>query len=204
MFIIVGAIEYEVGWLGTSRKVGDLQYTIDDVFLFEQDVSYGHTELQTEGMTNTMVKLLEKPDGEEIFNNMRFWGHSHGDGGTWPSFQDDKSMNIFRNFNASYAIRGIFSRRGETNLGVYDYEKGMAYHKVPWTMKGPRMSADEVKKLTNEIHEEMLNLVVHRPAPVYAPNNFYRSSKRGARRWDKLKKIAGSMGMGQSQNPEVY
>ncbi len=172
IFFIVGAIELEVGWLGTARQNGST-ITIDDVFLFKQDVSFGHTALDEGNMADIMVEVVQKPGGEEIFNNTKFWGHSHGSGSTFPSMQDDTQMEKFRKQGAEFFLRGIFNRRGEISFSVFDWKRGVAFHNVPWNLTGRMVSETQYREIREEMRAEMLAKVTYslRPPPPPAPTN---------------------------------
>ncbi|MBI2030637.1 hypothetical protein HYT05_03375 [Candidatus Kaiserbacteria bacterium] len=160
IFLIVGAIEMEVGWLGTARREGDL-ITIDDVFLFDQDVSYGHTVLTIDSMSSIMSDVLTRPDGAEIFNTTRFWGHSHGSGGVYPSQKDDKTMMDLGGFCEDFFVRGIFNRIGGVSFSVYDWAQGIAFHDVWWTVFQDTVSEKEYFRLKQAIEEELLRRVTY-------------------------------------------
>ncbi len=167
IFFIVGSIELEVGWLGTARQT-EKTITIDDVFLFKQDVSYGHTELEAGNMADIMLEVVKRPGGEDLFNNTKFWGHSHGIGGTYPSAQDDSQMNAFKQFGAEFFLRGIFNRRGEVSFSVYDWKRGIAFHNVPWNLTGRTVSEAQYRKIREEIRTEMREKVTY-TRPIYVP-----------------------------------
>lgn len=76
MFIYTDEVADEVGWLGTVQKV-DNGYHIIDVFLFDQQVHGATTEISPEGLAAFAEELLQLPEGVEIWNSMRLWGHSH-------------------------------------------------------------------------------------------------------------------------------
>ncbi|MDB5194369.1 MAG: hypothetical protein JWN50_383 [Parcubacteria group bacterium] len=163
IFIIVSAIDLEVGWLGTAKRVGS-DILVDEVFLFDQDVSYGHTELSTDSMSKVMLETLKRPDGESIFNNTRFWGHSHGYGGTSPSGQDDQTMRTFEGFGAQFFLRGIFNRTGDLSFSLYDWQNNLVYHRLPWKLVGKQPSMSTYLKLQDQLRSEMKERVVyHRP-----------------------------------------
>ena len=152
MFVYVGSIDLEVGWLGICRKK-KTNYVIEDVFLFDQEVSYGHTEIST-----------------ETLNNTRFWGHSHGAGGTSPSSRDNEQMQLFDALRSPFFVRGIFNRGGDVTFGVYDYENNMAYHNVPWISTGEKLPDMEVlNRIYLELRAEMRARVVRKSTHTYTP-----------------------------------
>lgn len=162
MHIIVGLINMEVGWLGTARR-NETGIIVDDVFLFEQDVSHGHSELTSDSMSQIMQEVLKRPDGEEIFNNTRFWGHSHGNGDTYPSGQDNDTMKTFEGFGADFFLRAILNRQGKISFSLYDWQKGIAFHEAPWQPVGAGISVEEDKRLCGDLLTEMVEKVVYQP-----------------------------------------
>ncbi len=155
MHAFVSGIGYEVGWLGTAVRE-KRQTIVNDVYLFNQGVSGGHTEITTDSLFNFASELLRKPKGEEAFNNIRFWGHSHVNGSVYPSTQDDEQMDVFRDRGSEFFLRGIFNRRGEVNLSLFDWRRGYAIHDVPWRLRGPALpSLDELRALWFELRAEM-------------------------------------------------
>ncbi len=172
VFIVLSTIEMEVGWLGTAKRDGD-NITIDDIFLFEQDVSYGHTEISTDSMANVMQEVLQRPGGEEIFNNIRFWGHSHGNGGTDPSHQDNQTMKTFEKFGADFFLRGIFNRVGGASFSLFDWQNNVAFHNAPWKVVGKSITSKMYKQLLVDLPSEMQRKVTY-TRPVYAPQKTYK------------------------------
>ncbi len=166
MHIIVGLIDMEVGWLGTARR-NETGVIVDDVFLFEQDVSHGHSELTSDSMSQIMQEVLRRPDGEEVFNNTRFWGHSHGSGGTYPSGQDNDTMKTFQGFGADFFLRAILNRHGRISFSLYDWQKGIAFHEAPWQPVGEKISIEKHDRLCGDLLTEMVEKVAYYP-PIYA------------------------------------
>ncbi len=156
---IVGGIDKEVGWLGTAQRQGDNVF-IEDMFLFNQEVSGSHTEISIDGLSEVAMELLQKPNGSELLNAMRFWGHSHVDMMTYPSGQDNDQMHKFHSFGCNFFLRGIFNRRGEVNFSLYDWERGIAVHRMPWTMADlPLPNKDELREIRTALRAEMKSRV---------------------------------------------
>lgn len=121
----------EIGWLGTVlREENDIYIT--DVYLFKQQVHGTTTEITPEGLSEFGMELLSQPDGMEIWNNMKMWGHSHVNMGVTPSGQDDKQMKEFAQIGHDFFIRLIANKKGEMKIDVYDYANGFEFHDVPW------------------------------------------------------------------------
>ena len=123
--------DLEIGWLGTSRRVGNVFY-IDDVFLFRQEVHATTTEITTEGLNEFAMDLLYEENGVEIWNNMKVWGHSHVTMPTTPSGQDDKQIEVFAENAEDFFIRIIANKSGDFRIDLYDFTTGVIYEKLPY------------------------------------------------------------------------
>lgn len=123
--------DLEIGWLGTSRRVGNVFY-IDDVFLFRQEVHATTTEITTEGLNEFAMELLYEENGVEIWNNMKLWGHSHVNMTTSPSGQDDKQIEVFAENAEDFFIRIIANKSGDFRIDLYDFTTGVIYEKLPY------------------------------------------------------------------------
>lgn len=123
--------DLEIGWLGTSRRVGNVFY-IDDVFLFRQEVHATTTEITTEGLNEFAMELLYEENGVEIWNNMKLWGHSHVNMPTSPSGQDDKQIEVFAENAEDFFIRIIANKSGDFRIDLYDFTTGVIYEKLPY------------------------------------------------------------------------
>lgn len=160
----VGATDMEVGWLGVAKITARGNIHLSDVFLVSQEVGYGHSALSTEGMSDLTMELLAQEGGEDIVNNIRHWGHSHGNGGVHPSGQDDQQMQSFRDMGADFYVRGIFNRGGDVGFSVYNWKRNIEYHNVPWQLTGELLTEKEVAMLRENIRAEMLEKVyTHTP-----------------------------------------
>lgn len=130
---IVTIAGQEVGWLGTVRELPEQGgYLIDDVYLFEQDVSAVSTTISSEGLATFADELLQRPDGADIWEHIRFWGHSHVRMTAEPSSQDDHQMALLRDSGHAYFIRGIVNKHGSMKFWIFFYETGLEFHDVPW------------------------------------------------------------------------
>lgn len=131
MFIYTDEVNDEVGWLGTAYRDSNI-FFIEDVFLFDQEVHGATTEITPEGLADFATELMQQPDGMEIWNNLKMWGHSHVNMSITPSGQDDKQMEEFSKNGHDFFIRLICNKKGELAVDVYDYENGMEFHNAPW------------------------------------------------------------------------
>ena len=123
----------EIGWLGTCEKEGN-SYFITDVFLFKQEVHATTTEITTEGLNDFAMDILQDPNGVEIWNNMKVWGHSHVNMSTSPSGQDDKQIEVFAENADDFFIRIIANKQNDFRIDLYDFLTGVIYEKLPYTV----------------------------------------------------------------------
>lgn len=131
MRVYVDTCPDEIGWLGTCERV-DNQIYIDDVFLFDQEVHGATTEITPEGLSDFAMEIMQKPDGVEIWNSIKMWGHSHVNMGVTPSAQDNSQMLTFREGGHDWFIRIIANKKGELKVDLYDYEHGIIYLDLRW------------------------------------------------------------------------
>lgn len=123
----------EIGWLGTAYKLNTNTYYIKDTYLLEQEVHGTTTEITPEGLEAFATKLLEQGEaGNEIWNNMKMWGHSHVNMEVFASGQDDKQMETFAESGHDWFIRLISNKKGEIKVDLYNYETGIIYNNTPW------------------------------------------------------------------------
>jgi hypothetical protein len=161
MWHFVDIAEDEVGWLGTVERLQNGGFMIEEVFLLQQEVSSAQTEISEEGVALLAEELFTRPDGLELVNKLRFWGHSHVMMGTSPSFQDDKQMDLFRDNGCEWFIRAILNKRGRMEIDIYFFESGVMFKDVPWIIYQP---VDQ--EMREEIRAEFSEKVTKR---VYTP-----------------------------------
>jgi len=81
----------EVSGLGLIDIDEDGDIFVTDVYLLEQKSSSGNTDLDQEAVGNLMTEL--RKEGISM-SKLRFWWHSHGNGGVFWSGTDDKTIDI--------------------------------------------------------------------------------------------------------------
>lgn len=121
LIALVDECDKEIAWHGTVTKTSHT-YTITDIFVFPQTVT-GSTVTSDE--TEYSLWLAQQPD--QIFNSLRFHGHSHVNMGVTPSGVDTTYQeDILRNLQDFY-IFAIFNKKGDTWCAIYDVEDNIAY-----------------------------------------------------------------------------
>lgn len=154
MFLYVDGCSDEIGWLCTATREGRT-ITIHDAYLFEQEVHATTTEITPEGLTNFAMALMEDPNGVEIWNNMKVWGHSHVNMAVMPSGQDDSQMNTFKDGGHDWFIRIIANKKGDLKVDMYEYSSGLIYIDLPWAIAQSDdeiILIDEIERLEEELN----------------------------------------------------
>ncbi len=115
-----------------------MEFLIDEIFLFVQDVNGAQTRLDEEDVGRFFTELLERPDGIEKSNRIRAWMHSHVSGSTSPSgtygpghYGDLAQMHSFGQ-GAEYFIMGIGNKHGELRFDIFFYTLGIKIEDVAW------------------------------------------------------------------------
>jgi len=136
MWHYVDLANQEVSWLGTVVQQ-DNDYMIQDVFLLKQEVSGCQTVITENGLADFGEGILKLQNGVELYNNIRFWGHSHVHMGTGPSGQDDEQMVLFENSEHPFFIRGILNKCGRMEFTIYFYSSGIKISDAEWCIYDP-------------------------------------------------------------------
>lgn len=131
MFIYIDECKQEVGWLGIAHRE-NMEIFLEDVMLFPQEVHATTTEISPEGLATFGEQLLIHPNGMEIWNNIRVWGHSHVNMAVFPSGQDDDQMKTFMQGGHPWFLRLIANKKGELRFDLFDYQYGLIYKNLPW------------------------------------------------------------------------
>ena len=122
MTALINECDKEIAWHGVVSKERNV-YTIEDILVFPQTVT-GCTVTSDE--TEYSLWLANQPD--EIFNKLRFHGHSHVNMGVTPSGVDTTYQeDILRNLNDFYIFM-IWNKKGDHWCAIYDLESNMAYN----------------------------------------------------------------------------
>jgi hypothetical protein len=142
----------EVGWLGTVEKYG-VNYLIREVFLFKQEVHSATCEITPDGLSDFATELLSKPNGVEVWNNIKLWGHSHVNMGISPSAQDNSQMNTFGEHN-DWFVRVIANKKGDMEFSLFDFKTNLRFDNVKW-IEFRETSPDLEEQIKAEIAEKV-------------------------------------------------
>lgn len=147
----------EIGWLGTVTQNDENVFFIHDVYLFEQKVHSTTTEITPEGLSSFAEELLQQPDGVDIWNNIKLWGHSHVNMSTNPSAQDDNQMETFSEGGHPWFLRIIANKKGEFHIDLYDFQQGIIYSNLPWWEETTDLERAIEKQIT-ELKKQLANI----------------------------------------------
>lgn len=126
----------EVGWFGTVEKVAG-GYLITDIFIPKQFVTGTETDILPEALAEI---AMEVDDPEQLY----YWGHSHVNMGVGPSNQDELQTSEYLN-HVDVFIRGIYNKKGECKVDVFDINQKIAYECVRSGPMIPGMSQEELE-----------------------------------------------------------
>ena len=154
----VGLMDREIGWLSTVERDG-AHFLVTDCYLFGQAVHATTTEIDPEKLAELIHEILQQDpeNGVEIVNSMKCWGHSHVNMGTSPSGQDDRQMEDFGKTVDDYMIRVIANKRGHVRVDVWDYENGLIFEDLPWTV-AEEEDTDTLNAVADEIEDKVTHL----------------------------------------------
>lgn len=124
--LAIAHCEVEIGWLGLVRKHNETDYLIYDVFIPKQTVSHTETDIDESAMSALANEIFAA--GEDP-SNLYYWGHSHVNMGVQPSGQDEEQVAIYLD-SLPVLIRGIYNKRGESNVCVFDTEQRVVFERV--------------------------------------------------------------------------
>ena len=114
----------EVGWHGTVSRLGENEFTIEDIFVYPQEVTGSTVNTDQKEYTNWLYKL-----DDDTFNKIRMQGHSHVNMGVFPSGVDDKHrQQILEQLEPDmFYIFMIWNKSLTVHTLVYDMARNVLY-----------------------------------------------------------------------------
>jgi hypothetical protein len=132
MLELVKQCDKEIAWQATVEKrkyknkedSEDFFYYIKNVLVYPQKVTGTFVDVDEVKYAEWSLQLED-----EIYNNLRFQGHSHVNMGVSPSGTD---LNTYQNFldqlnKDDFYIFMILNKRSEFNIMVYDYKQDILF-----------------------------------------------------------------------------
>lgn len=183
---IVQNSDTEVGFLGFGEvdKKTNIVY-ITEIFVPEQKVSNVTCEIGQDSLLNIIKEWEEKYGIEKAIekcNSIVFWGHSHVNMSTTPSSQDDDRALQWSKGNRNFIIRGIFNKRNEYNISVFDFKNNLIWHDIEF---------DEYYDLPDDVKNglsEQIKSNVHLMKPTYNMDCYKQFNSATDKEWMKNKK----------------
>ena len=162
---IVQNSDTEVGFLGFGEvdKKTNITY-ITEIFVPEQKVSNVTCEIGQDSLLNIIKEWEEKYGVEKAIekcNSIVFWGHSHVNMSTNPSSQDDDRALQWSKGNRDFIIRGIFNKRNEYNISVFDFKNNLIWSDIEF---------DEYYDLPDDVKNDLSKQIksnVHSMKSIY-------------------------------------
>lgn len=123
MMELVHGYATEVGWQGTMTRTED-GFLVEDVFVYPQQVN-GTQVLTDDGEYNDWLQSL--PD--EIFNKLRFHGHSHVNFGVFASQTDlnDRQGVVSQLGPEDFYAFVIVNKKQEISCAIFDMRDNVLY-----------------------------------------------------------------------------
>jgi len=114
----------EVGWHGTVSRSSDNEFTIEDIFVYPQEVTGSTVNTDQKAYTNWLYELED-----DIFNSIRMQGHSHVNMGVSPSGVDDKHrQQILDQLEPDmYYIFMVWNKSLSVHTVIYDMARNVLY-----------------------------------------------------------------------------
>lgn len=147
MWKIIDLCQQEVGWLGLVDEINDGDYLITDIFLLEQEVTGGTTDIESDAVANLAVEL--ESSGIDS-TKLRYWGHSHVNMQVSPSGTDESQLADYME-HCEWFIRGIYNKKFEQKVDVFDKRHNVVFQKVDSKEHRPDFDDAWLQALKTEI-----------------------------------------------------
>jgi hypothetical protein len=126
----------EISALG-SVSVHENHVLIDDIFLFDQVVSPGSTDLSSEAISKFLVEYIRS--GKDPAS-LKFWWHSHANMGVFWSGVDTGTID---RFNSGWMISMVSNKAGESKLRMDIFDPfRLTMDNLPFSVDYTRLNGD--------------------------------------------------------------
>ena len=121
---LVTEFKDEVGWHGTVSRSGDNEFTIEDIFVYPQEVTGSTVNTDQAAYSKWLYEL-----DDDTFNNIRMQAHSHVNMGVSPSGIDDKHrQQILDQLEPDmYYIFMVWNKSLSIHTLIYDMARNILY-----------------------------------------------------------------------------
>lgn len=139
---IIEASPKEVGWWGLVEKMED-DYIVTALYVPQQEVTGTETDISADTMAALAMEII-KSDKDP--SKLYYWGHSHVNMGVSPSGQDETQVREYLE-TCPVFIRGIYNKRGESKVDIYDVEQNVCFESVVNKPLHPQLTEENKKSL---------------------------------------------------------
>lgn len=145
--LYIGAVNGEISGRGRVSTLGN-DFLVEEVTIFEQDVSSGHTTLsEGKGKNEHDTWLYEMVKAGGNPEEWKLWWHSHGNGGAYFSSTDDNNMDGWDN---GWMLGHVGTRSGKHRFRLDVYEPRITLDELEWKLWVPSSQA-EVEEVKEEV-----------------------------------------------------
>ena len=126
MTTLIKSCDKEIAWHGTVDRLATGDYCITEIMMYPQEIT-GATV--TSNDDKYPIWLMKQPD--EVFNKMRFQGHSHVNFGATPSGVDTTLYNNMLQTlsDDDFYIFFIMNKKAEYWIQIYNLAENIVYEK---------------------------------------------------------------------------
>ena len=156
----------EIAWHGiVEHTEGTNVYTITDILVFPQTVTAATAVSRDEAYGPWIMEL-----SDNVFNKLRFHGHSHVNMGVTPSGVDTNYQETLIDSVQDFYIFAIYNKAASYNIWLYDKTNNMLYEKADIDYV---ISKDRIAEWAKAQIAEQVEV----PAPIY--NTGYTAVNKG-------------------------
>lgn len=135
MQTLIREFDKEVAWHGIAKRGDDDtkdEYFITDILVYPQEVAAATV---TTDLNEYQMWLMNQED--DVFNNIRFQGHSHVNMGTSPSGVDTALYDgiLAQLTDEMFYIFMIWNKKGEKTIKLYDMKKNVLFETSDCTVE---------------------------------------------------------------------
>lgn len=130
MFAVVQDHTKEVAWEGSVQRLGEDRFLIKDIYVYPQNVTAATVDNEKKLIEELSNDTFWKDDlSDEVYNSLRFQGHSHVNMGVKPSSTDMNHQKIIAESlgDNDFYIFLIVNKKLDTNFFIYDKETATTY-----------------------------------------------------------------------------
>lgn len=181
MTTLIKSCDKEIAWHGVVDKTEDGNYIIQEIMMYPQEIT-GATV--TSNDAKYPMWLMSQPD--EIFNRLRFQGHSHVNFGATPSSVDTTLYNnMLQTLDENdFYIFFIMNKRAEFWIQIYNLGENTVYEKEDIELA--ILLSDNTTMDTWYDEQTKENIIENKPTATkttYVTNNYSKYTDK-TWRWD--------------------